>query len=728
MQSKAIIIKRMHVLLLAWMAVAGTTRAQVATGDKTSFQISDAWDSTYDVRSDVAMVYGVNDAGGDFEKRVESWRSKGYNVQFMTGIAWGQYQDYFMGKFDGKTHWDEGQVTAKGDTIWHGRYVPYVVPTASFLSYMKTHIKRAIDAGVTAIYLEEPEFWSRAGYSESFKTAWQTYYGFAWMPQHQSPEATYLSAKLKYHLYYEALKDVFTYAKKYSDSTGKKVKCFVPTHSLINYASWNIVSPEASLASLSVVDGYIAQVWTGTSREPVFFNGIKKERVFENAFLEYGCMLSMTKPTGRKIYFLTDPIEDRRQTWDDYKRNYQATFTAQLLYPSVASYEVMPWPRRIYKGRFRLENNEAPQPISPAYATQMQVMVNALNNMPASTNKISGSQGIGVLLSNSIMFQRFVVHPDYSDSMLSDFYGMALPLLKRGIPVEMVHMENLSSPNALKDIRVLVMSYANMKPMDAAIHRQLAAWVKNGGQLLYYGTDTDPYQTVREWWNTGGNAYASPSQHLFELLGLGRTPAAGMHAVGRGNIVITKQDPKELVMNAGADGDFVTAVKKAYEHTSGRFMEKNSFLLQRGPYDIAAVMDENTSQLPLTIKGPVIDLFDPQLPVLAKKTVAPGEQSFLYNLNRLDRAKPFAVLASAARVYDEKIVHGNYSFLVKSPSGTVNAMRILLPAKPLSVLLSNSAGTAIQSDTDSWDEATHTLLLRFANSSSGIGIQIKVKP
>ena len=31
------------------------------------------------------------------------------------------------------------------------------------------HVKRVIDAGVDAIFMEEPEFWARAGYSESFK-------------------------------------------------------------------------------------------------------------------------------------------------------------------------------------------------------------------------------------------------------------------------------------------------------------------------------------------------------------------------------------------------------------------------------------------------------------------------------------------------------------------------------------------------------------------------------
>ena len=51
--------------------------------------------------------------------------------------------------------------------------------------------------------------------------------------------------------------------------------------------------------------------------------------------------------------FLTDPIEDRTHTWDDYKINYEATYTAELLYPTVYNYEVMPWPHRIYLGKFK---------------------------------------------------------------------------------------------------------------------------------------------------------------------------------------------------------------------------------------------------------------------------------------------------------------------------------------------------------------------------------------
>ncbi|MCF3112163.1 hypothetical protein LL912_25470 [Niabella sp. CC-SYL272] len=693
-----------------------------AAQEKTAFQIAAPWNEAYDVRSDIAIVYGINDAGGKFEERVKGWRDKGYQVHFMTGIAWGQYQDYFKGAFDGKPHFDEGQVQRNGDTIWHGKDVPYIVPSGNYLRYIKTHLKRAIDAGVSAIHLEEPEFWARAGYSAAFKKEWQQYYGSAWRPQHESPEATYLSSKLKYHLYLRALQEAFSYVKTYAKSQGKVVHCYVPTHSLLNYSSWRIVSPEASLASLKDVDGYIAQVWTGTSREPVYYNGIKKERVFENAFLEYGSMVSMTAPTGKKMFFLTDPIEDWPRTWDDYKKNYEATFTAQLLYPMVADYEVMPWPNRIYLGRFKLENDTIRYPISKAYATQMQVMVNALNTMPQSSNRISGSHGIGVLVSNSMMFQRFPTHARYEDPQLSNFYGMALPLLKNGIPVETVHMENLEHPNTLKNIRVLIMSYANMKPLSQQYHQALNRWVRAGGILLYYGRDSDPFQSVKEWWNSNGLGYKTPSQDLFRLFGF-KEGRQGFVKTGKGRVLVNRKDPKELVLEAGQDAAFLALVEKAYMLSgSGILKKKNHFLLRRGPYIVAAALDENADKMPLRINGPVVDLFDPELPVLTQKEVQPGQQAFLYDLKTIQGKRP-VILAAAGRAYDEQYRPGQYSFLLKSPTGTTNAMRIYLPAAPREVQLAvNGANSRLLRN--DWDAHSNTLLLQFENDSRGVRVVI----
>ena len=706
--------------IITTIALLGLVGSGMAQEIKTTFQTASHWKPTIDVRSDAVMVYGTgNRPQMSFQERVRSWRKRGYTTHFMTGIAWGGYSDYFLGKWDGKPHMDEGQKDMKGDTILHNPGTPYIVPTLNYLKYFKeTQIKPVIDASIREIFLEEPEFWAYAGYSESFKREWQEYYGFPWRAQHLSAENTYLSNKLKYHLYYRALNEAFTYAKEYGSEKGMNVRCYVPTHSLINYSMWHIVSPEASLASMKNCDGYIAQVWTGTSRVPNYFNGKRKERVFETAFLEYGSMESMTRPTGRKMFFLTDPIEDARKDWVDYKKNYQATFTAQLLYPQIADYEVMPWPDRIYEGLYQVSaNSEEKARIPRFYSTQMQIMVNTLNSMPLSKNKVSGNQGISVLMANSLMFQRSLEPVEgYVDPQFSNFFGLALPLLKRGVPVSITHLENSGYADTWKDVKVLLMTYSNMKPLDPKAHQNLADWVKQGGIIVYSGRDNDPYQNVLEWWNQNGNTYTAPSQHLFQLMGMPEKAEEGVYSYGKGKVYVVRQDPKEFVMQV--DGD--QAILKVIEQAYGKLDYKNHFYLERGPYVMVAVVDENAiSNEPLTLKGNYIDLFDPNLPCLKEKIVNPDEQAFLFNIDAISKKKQPQILASASRQYDEKIGKRSYSFVAKSPAETNNVMRILLPKEPKDIQVS------CKEFTQAWDKDTHTLLLMFENNPDGVQVAIK---
>ena len=687
---------------------------------KTTFQTASHWKPSIDVRSDAVMIYGTGSRPEmTFKDRVESWKKHGYTPHFMTGIAWGGYSDYFTGKWDGNPHMDEGQKDVKGDTILHNPGTPYIVPSMNYLKYFKeTQIKPVIDAGIREIFLEEPEFWAYAGYSESFKREWQEYYGFPWRAQHLSAENTYLSNKLKYHLYYRALDQAFTYAKEYGREKEMDIRCYVPTHSLINYSMWHIVSPEASLASMKNCDGYIAQVWTGTSRVPNYFNGTRKERVFETAFLEYGSMESMTRPTGRKMFFLTDPIEDAPKDWVDYKQNYQATFTAQLLYPQIADYEVMPWPARIYEGLYNISANSKEKARIPRfYSTQMQIMVNTLNFMPLSKNKVSDSQGISVLMANSLMFQRSLEPVEgYEDPQLSNFFGLALPLLKRGVPVSITHLENTGYADTWKDVKVLLMTYSNMKPLNPKAHQDLADWVKQGGIIIYCGRDNDPYQQVLEWWNQNENAYTAPSQHLFQLMQMPEKAEEGVYAYGKGRVYVVRQDPKEFVMQEAGDQSLLSVIEKAY----GKLEYKNHFYLERGPYVLAAVVDENAvSSEPLQLKGNYIDLFDPKLPCLKQKTVNPGEQAFLFNIHAVSQKNRPQVLASASRQSNEMIGKRTYSFLAKSPAETDNVMRILLPKKPQSIKVS---ANQFKSE---WDDQTHTLLLQFENNPEGVQVNIE---
>ncbi len=243
--------------------------------------------------------------------------------------------------------------------------------------------------------------------------------------------------------------------------------------------------------------------------------------------------------------------------------------------------------------------------------------------------------------------------------------------------------------------------------------------------LIYCGKDDDPYQTVMEWWNTKENHFAAPSEHLFQLLHI--KPGSGeKFKVGQGVVYVIRNNPKEFVMQTNASSHFVDLVKQAYEKDAkaGKLIYKNYFNVQRGPYDIVSVMDESVNSDPYTINGPVIDLFDPQLPVLTKKTVTPGQQALLYNVSRVANKKQPQVLAAASRTYEEVVTPNSFSFISKSPVNTTNSVRILLPAEPKEAVLTDSKGEKLANVKSSWDTSSHTYFLSFENSPDGTNVKI----
>ncbi|MDP4275492.1 MAG: hypothetical protein Q8907_14550, partial [Bacteroidota bacterium] len=78
-----------------------------------------------------------------------------------------------------------------------------------------------------------------------------------------------------------------------------------------------------------------------------------------------------------------------------------------------------------------------------------------------------------------------------------------------------------------------------------------------------------------------------------------------------------------------------------------------------------------------------------------------------------------------SRVYNEINEGKTYSFITKSPSGTQDVMRILLPAKPIETILTDSKGGAVANVKEDWDEITHTCFLQFENSCDGIQVSLK---
>jgi hypothetical protein len=206
------------------------------------------------------------------------------------------------------------------------------------------------------------------------------------------------------------------------------------------------------LAKMDNCDGVIAQVWTGTARSHHYFRGIAKERTFETAYLEYAQMAGMVLPINKHLIFLADPIEDDpNHDWADYKYNYESTVLASLLFPEVSTFEVMPWPDRIFKEKYSKskEEKETKVNIVPEYGTELLTVINTLNDMRQSDTKwISNNYPVGIIVSDTLMFQR--AEPDASDPQLNCFFGIATPLVKNGVPIKLVQLEHLTSLQPLQ--------------------------------------------------------------------------------------------------------------------------------------------------------------------------------------------------------------------------------------------------------------------------------------
>lgn len=716
--------------------------------ERTGFQEISPYNSAIDLQTDFVMVYGID---ATMPSRVKAWRDRGYVVHLMTGVSWGEYQDYLDGKADGQKHFDEGQKNSDYETIEHGRHgdseiIPYMVPTIAYADYLTDQIRAAVDAGVEAIHLEEPEFWVEAGYSEAFKREWKIYFKEDWKPAHESVDGQYKASKLKAYLYTRCLDRICGKLKEYAKvKYNRDLRFYVPTHSLINYTQWRIVSPESRLLDLPCIDGYIAQIWTGTSRTPNVYNGVRKERTFETAFLEYGIMQELVRGTGRRMWFLHDPIEDNPgYNWKDYKENYFKIVTASLLHPEVSHYEICPWPNRVFNGKYPSEDGTFLEGIPGDYATILLNIMHTLRDMDQKELLWEGENTkMGVLLSDSAMFQRN--YPEWhkagdsfrydgtsmaaSESLAvselldwSAFYGLVLPILKDGVPIRPVQLDNVRRfAGYLDDYRVLLLSYEFMKPEHADLHNAIAGWVRQGGILIYVGDGSDSFHMVEEWWNKGKKKYASPAEHLFESMGFDKELEPGIKLVGKGVLAYMKVHPLKCAVEAERANQLRKTVKTAMSALGDdtlKYSPTNSFILHRGPYIVASAIDECVVEKPVVFKGKFVDLFRADLPAIQEYTINRGEQCLLYDLNKIEGK--LSLIAASSRINLLEQDANGFSFNAVGPDGVSAVARFYCERIPLKVSAVNIKSGIEVSVRMTADEFSSTVLLSYVNSPDGI--------
>lgn len=726
----------------------------------TSFQQSAVYSGKDDINTDVVMVYGINDSTCD---RIAEFKKHGYVIHVMVGIAWGGYTDYLYGKWDGKNHWDEAQEDRYGNKILHGKDTPYMVPTVSFADYITERLKAAVDFGAEAIHVEEPEFWDRGGYSEAFKREYKLYYREDWRAPHESEDARYRAAKLKSYLYRRTIDRVSSALKEYAlTKYGRVLRFYVPTHSLLNYTQWKIVSPEGLLSDCPSVDGYIAQIWTGTSREPTPFDGVIKERTFETAYLEYGIMQELIKGTGRKMWFLHDPIEDNDVfTWENYQYNYLKTVVASLLHPKVNTYEVCPWPYRVFYRKYPTNSPDATT-IPADYATLLCSVFQTLGDMPLA--QADSGVRTGVLLSDSALFQR-----DYSDSVIKppdapdadatvisdsndlkiafrerlfngeddehllreyirsstfpSFYGLCLPILKYGMPVRPVSLDNIRRYTGyLDDYDVLLLSYEFMKPEYPDINNALASWVRSGGKLIYVGDGSDPYHAVRSWWNDSKSGYPSPAEHLFEMLGISEPKDKVVYAVGNGWTTVWYINPAKITYSKERAGEMRDLFARVIGADGGQWTCGNSITVKRGPYISAAVMDESVCDEPLVLRGLFADMFDIRYSIVTEKTIAPDENALLFDLETI-QGEELRVIGTSARVLSLCAAQDTVSLTVKGTDDVRTFTRLRVPFAVTSAEGKGKNAQAVKVGAE-YDPVSRTVLLSYDGTAQEMKITL----
>lgn len=725
--------------------------------EKTGIQESGPLTSDIDFGQDFVCVYGV-DPG--MPERVRAYAARGYVVHLMTGIAWGNYGDFLDGSFDGREHYDEIQRSRDGSITGEFCHSSgYMVPTVAYTNYIISKLKAAVDAGVVAIHVEEPEFLNDGGYSESFRREYRLFYREDWVPPHESVDAHYKTARLKAYLYRRAVERVSQELKEYALTVhGRVLRFYVPTHSLLNYSQWKVMSPEGTMTDVPSLDGYKAQVWMGTSREANVFKGVFKERTFETAFMEYGIMQELVRGTGRDMWFDNDPIEDRPcYTWENYRYNYIQTLMGELLQPKIDRYQIAPWPRRIFSGFATYPKDEPDaKPIPEDYRTFLLNMFQLQGAFDTEDFEyLHKVPQLGVFLSDTAMFERnfpddilakreeFAPLPGKIDLRASAnyiqgaeqtlkngdrldfyesyafplFYGLSLPLIKGGFPVRPVQLENITRyPGYLDDYKLLVLSYEFMKPQTADVHVALANYVRSGGTLVYVGDGTDPFHAITGWWNTGKLSDKTPLEDLLRAFGIDENAPEGTYAYGAGRFVLLRKNPADFCLDAAASD--------AYAEMTGELIgakpDKNFISLRRGNFILSAVMTECATDEPLVHKGNFVDMIDIDMPIISKKTVRPDEYAILFDLDRISD-ESLTVIGTSIRITE--LTADDAGFTLRGCGADCDArIRLKLPKTPKDVKLRikpafEDKGELAPDVEVIPDEKSKTVLFRFKNTA-----------
>ena len=180
---------------------------------------------------------------------------------------------------------------------------------------------------------------------------------------------------------------------------------------------------------------------------------------------------------------------------------------------------------------------------------------------------------------------------------------------------------------------------------------------------------------------------------------------------GKGAVTWVRENPVHFAREKGGADELVGLVHHAADRAGLKWRETNFLWLRRGPYIIAAGLDESVAGAQKVLKGRFIDLFDSKLAVQTSIRLDANSHFMLRDLDA-DRARGPEVLESACKALVLKKESKFISMAVEGVGDTPGVVLLRSSRPARSITLDKDAVT----DFD-YSAKDGLLWVRFTNES-----------
>ena len=173
-----------------------------------------------------------------------------------------------------------------------------------------------------------------------------------------------------------------------------------------------------------------------------------------------------------------------------------------------------------------------------------------------------------------------------------------------------------------------------------------------------------------------------------------------------------KERPAALTEGAEGAAQVVSLTQMAAKSIHLNWRNSNYLLLRRGPYVVAAGLDESIGRAARSLHGRFVNLFDSSLRVQNDIGLAPRSRWLLLDVDSAHSGKPH-LLAAACKAVNTEHARDHLTFAVQGVGETPGVMLLESPKSPRAVTLEGKELTSFE-----YSARERLLWIHFQNDAS----------